>query len=155
MKVSALVLLTGIACVAILFTVLDRGLSGGSATNPAYAFGVVLVCLIAAVTILRGNDGVANFVGKAAAVAPVLLLGYCGYASWKWDHRPEQLERGKLADNIRCATAKAGVPDSLRKLVKVRIGLIAQYGDAGGGAQREIEERLRIHIHPDCQFARY
>lgn len=155
MKPLAIMVLICIVLSTIGFTVLDRWISGGSAANPAYAMGIVLACAVLGILILSGSEELASFVGKIAAVAPLALLGYCGYASWSWDHRPETSARRALAENVRCAARKAGIAKNDRRFVNVRIGLIAEYGDKGLGEQAAIERRMRIHILPDCQFDRF
>jgi len=50
---------------------------------------------------------------------------------------------------------KAGLATADAPFVRVRIGMIRDYGSASGRiSQTEIEERMGIRILPDCRFER-
>lgn len=157
MRPIAFILLVLASLAALGFLILDQGLSGGSATNPAYAMVFVAICAAFILALVMGRGGQAASVGGSIfAVAPLfLLLGYCSYQQSSWQNRPEAQAARALAKNVACATSKAGIAKADRPFVSARIRLIYRLGFAGGEEwPKEIEARMAIRILPGCQFRR-
>jgi len=144
-----------LAAAAVAFVYLDKSLSGGSASNPTVPIALaVAFAVFAAFIFVSGGKG-ANVALNGFDLIPFLLLGFCMLPQWKWQSSPEKKADRSLAENIRCATRAAGIPEDSRSFVRARINMLRQHGDtADRTRQREIESRLGIRILPDCKFER-
>jgi hypothetical protein len=140
-----------------MFLTLDKGLSGGSAQNPALGIGYIALAIA---FILYLGSGLGGDGAEMAAIAygflPLIaLLTLYGASQSRWENRPEAVAQRALAADIRCSVEKAGLAEGDRPYVRVRIGLIAEHGEVGEkGLQTEIEQRMRIRILPGCEFER-
>ena len=154
MKLTAVILLLAVAGFAVFFRMLDSGLSGGSATNAIVPIGIAVICIGMAIMVVLGNEELAKVVAKLAALAPLLVLAYCATVSRQYDQSPAKKDDKELAGNIRCAARAAVVPEADKGFVRARINILGDHGDVNGQLQREIEQRLRIIVLPDCRFNR-
>ena len=156
MKSRSIFFLFFAAVLAVVFLFLDQGLSGASATNPGYVILFLAVCAGLAILVLSGRaNGLAAGLNWLIGAVPILLMIFYLRGDWLWKNREDNAGNRSVAENIRCAAQKAGIAQSDQKMVKAWTGIIAMEGDAGGSSQREIENRLRIRVLPDCRFERF
>jgi len=152
------ILLLVISCLAVgMFLAMDEGLSGGSAQDPTLGFGYIAIGVVLIFYLGSGQGGdAAELLAMVYGFLPLLaLLTLCGVSQSRWENRPEAVAQRALAADIRCAVEQAGLAESDRRYVRVRIGLIAEHGEVGEkGLQTEIEQRMRIRILPGCRFER-
>lgn len=140
----------------VLFTILDRGLSGGSAQDPIYAMGLLAAGAVALVVLVAGPDsGLVRIGATLLGVLPALLVA-ASFASqaYRFANTPEQIERRAAAQNVRCAARASGVAEKDRMLLQAKTNIMSQWGDPNGKLRAEIEDRLDITILPDCRFQR-
>jgi hypothetical protein len=139
---------------ALILLLLDRQISGGSALPRIYGIMFILLCIGMIVFLVLAKGGFADTIpGNAVALLPIFLVfGYCSYEKWRFRNRPEAIASSRFAQNVRCATEKAGVAEKDRGFVNVRIRYMDRFG--ASTQVKEIEDRMNIRILPDCGFER-
>jgi hypothetical protein len=150
-----IVFLLIISCLAVAgVLVLDQGLSGESAANPASGLVFIIIGLgfIAWLVVGKGGGSALAGAGVMAALPIVLAVAYFAYNQMQWHYRPEAVENRDTAANIACVVEKAGLEERDRLFVLARIRMIAKW--KAPAHQKEIEERMKIQILPNCQFER-
>ena len=140
----------------VLFTVLDQGLSGGSAQDPAYSMALLTAGSVALELLAFGPDsGPIRIFARLLGASPILLvIGVVGLNMYKFENSPSKVAQRALADNFRCIAKAVGATGEDRSFVRAKANIVARWGDMHGSSQKAIEDRFDITILPDCQFTR-
>jgi len=154
---QAIVLLIFSCAGVAIFMTLDNGLSGADAQDPALGVAYIVVGLGLILYLGAGAGGDrAELLAMGYGLLPLIsLVTLWAGAQAAFDTGPEAQASVAVALNVRCAVEKAGLATADAPFVRVRIGMIRDYGSASGRiSQTEIEERMGIRILPDCRFER-
>ncbi|MDP5102451.1 MAG: hypothetical protein NWP98_00825 [Erythrobacter sp.] len=142
------IVLTVLGMVAVVFfTILDQGLSGGSAQDPSYAMALLAAGVLGTVLLATNSFGRAGrIIGVLLGLSPFLFVAgivLVGMGS-------RSLELNRVQQNAECAVEAAGIPEQDVEYVRRSLRQMKQYSFA----VTSIEDRLDITILPGCRFER-
>ena len=157
--ILSLVVVSGLV---IAFLALDKGLSGGSASDPTFAYVFIGVAVLLILLIATNNvNGLGlGLTGLFAAMPILFVVGMFLYTQYSWKTRPEAKARDGYVEEIKCSLRAAAISSADWKYISPRLSMLRDYGEVENPAHprgvllEQIETRAKIIVLPNCQFER-